>query len=216
MRYIIFNNALTYSETVWPLTTPTMSLTMPWLMSACNSVAPKDDKVHSLYVLLSREADISLRTGFHIGAAGKTRHDVVFTVDDTPERHDFIAGQWVSRGRHASPNYNAAQYEDLMISEAGKPLAFVRFQRVETFSFNWPDKHKQCADLALIACERVMGAIAGHTDWHPHPEVDQDNWNPDAHIEITLTVADCRAIKKALAAAGKLERFTKDFGKNKL
>ena len=51
----------------------------------------------------------------------------------------------------------------------------------------------------LEACESVMDAIAGHTDWHPDHEVDDDSWNEDAHIEITLTVADCRMLKRALA-----------------
>lgn len=55
---------------------------------------------------------------------------------------------------------------------------------------------------AIKACKRVMMAIAGHTEWHPSPEIDQDNWNEDAHIEVTLTVADCRAIKRALEKAG--------------
>lgn len=53
----------------------------------------------------------------------------------------------------------------------------------------------------LSTCETIMGAIAGHTDWHPDPEVDDAGWNPDYHIEITLTVADCRLLKSAITRA---------------
>ena len=45
---------------------------------------------------------------------------------------------------------------------------------------------------------QIMDAIDGHAEWSPHPEVDNDTWNPDAHIEITLTVDDCRRINKTL------------------
>jgi len=63
----------------------------------------------------------------------------------------------------------------------------------------------KCPSLALAACERVMDAIAGHTDWHPSPEVDTPDWNEDAHIDVTLTVKDCRALKLALSEAGMLK-----------
>lgn len=57
--------------------------------------------------------------------------------------------------------------------------------------------------LALDACEQVMDAIAGHTDWHPDPHVDTPDWNEDAHIEVTLTVRDCRMLKRVLSEAGR-------------
>ena len=49
---------------------------------------------------------------------------------------------------------------------------------------------------------RIMEAIAGHTEWHPDPEVDTPDWNEDAHIEVTLTVADCRMLKAVLVRHG--------------
>ena len=62
-------------------------------------------------------------------------------------------------------------------------------------------------DEAISACEKIMDAIAGHSDWHPSPYVDEDNWNEEAHVEPTITVADCRAIKEVLRKAGKLEQY---------
>lgn len=62
-------------------------------------------------------------------------------------------------------------------------------------------------DEAVAACETIMDAIAGHTDWHPSPHVDEDNWNEEAHVEPTITVADCRALKEVLRKAGKLEQY---------
>lgn len=62
-------------------------------------------------------------------------------------------------------------------------------------------------DEAISACEKIMDAVAGHTDWHPSPDVDEDNWNEEAHIEPTITVADCRALKEVLRKAGKLEQY---------
>lgn len=60
-------------------------------------------------------------------------------------------------------------------------------------------------NLAIVACERVMDAIVGHTMWNPSRVVDSPDWNEDAHIEVTLTVGDCRALKRALMEAGRLE-----------
>lgn len=70
------------------------------------------------------------------------------------------------------------------------------------------DDYVQPPNRAVEACEQIMEAIAGHTEWHPSPDVDQSNWNEDAHVNVTLTVKDCRLIKRALMAAGKLDRFT--------
>lgn len=60
---------------------------------------------------------------------------------------------------------------------------------------------------AVEACERIMDAIAGHTDWHPQPHVDTRDWNEDAHIEVTITVADCRALKRVLESTGRIEQY---------
>lgn len=32
-------------------------------------------------------------------------------------------------------------------------------------------------------------------------DFEHDSWNPKAHVEITLTIAECRAIAEAVAAA---------------
>jgi hypothetical protein len=58
--------------------------------------------------------------------------------------------------------------------------------------------------VALDACESVMNAIDGHTCWSPDPEVDNDTWNADAHVEVTLTVKDCRLLKRALSESGRI------------
>lgn len=50
-------------------------------------------------------------------------------------------------------------------------------------------------------CESLMSAIDGHAEWSPDPVVDHDYWNEDAHIEVTLTVRECRALKSALSKA---------------
>ena len=74
--------------------------------------------------------------------------------------------------------------------------------RLDISEIDHPDARLIASAPELLdACESVMDAIAGHTDWHPDPEVDNDSWNEDAHIEITLTVADCRMLKRALAKA---------------
>lgn len=58
---------------------------------------------------------------------------------------------------------------------------------------------------AVDACERIMDAINGHTDWSPDYHVDEPNWNPQAHIEPTITVADCRALKAVLIENGRMD-----------
>lgn len=60
-------------------------------------------------------------------------------------------------------------------------------------------KEMQSAILAadcLGVLKRIMDAIDGHCEWSPHPEVDTDSWSEDAHVNVTLTVEDCREIKR--------------------
>lgn len=83
------------------------------------------------------------------------------------------------------------------------------------FVGNSDEEAKQCsANAHLIAAapesyaanRAVMDAIDGHTEWSPHPDVDTDDWNEDAHIQITLTVRDCRMLKAAITKAeGRVE-----------
>ena len=58
---------------------------------------------------------------------------------------------------------------------------------------------------ALDVCEQIMDAIAGNCCWHPSPDVDTSDWNEDAHVEVTLTIRDCRLLKDVLSKAGRLK-----------
>lgn len=51
------------------------------------------------------------------------------------------------------------------------------------------------APQLLAACEPVDAAAAMKTPFW------EEDWNPDAHVEITLTIAECRAIRAAIAKA---------------
>lgn len=199
MKRLILDQQLTSHESLWPLCLPTEAITPMGLFVACEAAAPQDGESYFLRVHMSHEAQERVMS---LWGKIEGRHTIELVDDDSPERHDFIAGQWVSRGRYATPSYYAAAYEDAMISHKDVPLAMLRYRRVGKLKMV-----ASCGDLAISACERVMDAIAGHTDWHPDPSVDVDNWNEEAHIEVTLTVGDCRAIKKALAAAGKLGKY---------
>lgn len=54
--------------------------------------------------------------------------------------------------------------------------------------------------------DTVMKAVMADSKhyWHPDPLIDQDNWNPDATVELSLTVGECREIKEALIKDNRL------------
>src|SRR5882762_9912358 len=60
------------------------------------------------------------------------------------------------------------------------------------------------ADRAKIAeCRAALKRVAAALVASSHSEkyVSEDDWNPDAHVEIVLTIADARAVYAALAKA---------------
>ena len=56
--------------------------------------------------------------------------------------------------------------------------------------------------------ETVMWAVRENSEnqWHPNPEVDQDDWSEDAPVQLQLTVKECRQIKDALIADRRLPK----------
>lgn len=67
---------------------------------------------------------------------------------------------------------------------------------------NHPDARliKSAPDL-YEACKRVTNALVNMTEPYGEKYVNEDDWNSDAHIEVTMTIADARAIYAALAKA---------------
>lgn len=53
---------------------------------------------------------------------------------------------------------------------------------------------------AIIACKAVSDAVRAQNG-NAEKYFNEDSWNPDAHVEVTITVADVRAVFAALAAA---------------
>jgi hypothetical protein len=51
--------------------------------------------------------------------------------------------------------------------------------------------------VAKQTCEKVMAAIRESSDlWTP--EQDDETWSEDAHVTITLTVAECRRVQTVI------------------
>ena len=54
---------------------------------------------------------------------------------------------------------------------------------------------------AFEEAAEVLRPIDDAVRQHPHGDIDHDSWNEDAHLEITLTVGECRKVRALIALA---------------